>query len=231
MSNETVDNIDLKSDSKSNDNVKSEIDSSRTVYCMNLKSRTDRWEQTVDEIKKLGDTYQLIRYEATENKTDPISGHSQTFRGMIQMAKDSNMKAILIGEDDLVLCEESKVAWEAGLSELPDDWDILLGGAYYVRDRKMITPHLAKISDFCATHFILIRNTAFDLVLDHMNRNLGFKNIDRFMGKLTLLKKLNTYLVWPMMSSQREGYSDLRKKNVNDNTGNKRKGLVFLTIK
>ena len=197
---------------------------------MNLVSRPERWEQTVNEVKKLGDGYQLIQCEAVENKQDPTLGHSQTFRGLIKMAKDANMEAILIGEDDLVLCEESRAAWEAGLAELPKDWSILSGGVYYARDRKIITQNISQIFDFCATHFILIRNTIYDLILEHENKNIGFKNIDRYMGKLTALKKINTYLVWPMVSSQREGYSDLRKRNVDDNKANRNRGLVFLPL-
>lgn len=201
----------------------------KTIYCMNLTNREDRWKETIEEVKKLGDNYKLVRYEAIKNVEMPAKGHSQTFRNIIQMAKDQSMEAILIGEDDLVLYDKSREMWELGISELPDDWDILSGGFYLVRDRKPVTAHLCKVSDFCASHFILIRNTAFDLILDYEKNNYKIKNIDRYIGKLSTLNKLNTYVVWPMISSQRAGYSDLRRRNVNDNTLNKRRGLIFLT--
>jgi GR25 family glycosyltransferase involved in LPS biosynthesis len=196
---------------------------------MNLESRTDRWEQTVEEVKKLGDDYRLIRFEAIADSRNPQLGHAQTFMNMISYAKDNEMQAILIGEDDLVLCDASREAWEAALTELPDDWDVLNGGIYHVRGRKQVTPHLSTVMDFCATHFILIRNTIYDKVLNYTKRNFGFKNIDRYIGKLTQNGDAKTYVVWPMVSSQRAGYSDLRRRKVDDNRSNKRKGLVFLT--
>ena len=196
---------------------------------MNLASRKDRWEQTVKEVEKLGNTYKLERFEAIEDTRNPAHGNSLTVRAIIQMAKDQNMDAILLGEDDLELCDKSREAWETGVSELPEDWDILLGGVYYARGRIKVTEHLCKLSDFCALHFVLIRNTAYDLVLEYGKNNMGFNNIDRYMGRLAMRKKLNVYVVWPMVSSQRAGYSNLRKKDVDDNKNNKRKGLNFLT--
>lgn len=201
----------------------------KTIYCINLANRTDRWRETEEEIKKLGDEYKLVRYEAIENAEIPVKGHAQTFMNIIQMAMDQNMEAILVGEDDLVLYEESRELWEKGVSELPDNWDVLLGGVYYLHDRKSVSHCLCKVSDFCALHFVLIRKTAFDLILEYEKNNYALKNIDRYIGKLTRLNKLNAYVVWPMVSSQRNGYSDIRRKNVNNNISNKKRGLVFLT--
>lgn len=214
-----------------NNSQNEDFDCFRTIHCMNLKSNIERWENTIREVEKLGPTYRLIRYDAIRNKENPKLGHSETFKGMIYMAKQKKLEAILIGEDDLVLCDESRDAWESGLSELPDNWDVLLGGIYYVRGRQEISPHLCQITDFCATHFILIRNTVYDKILEFPNTNYGFKNIDRYIGKLAALGQLNAYVVWPMVSSQRAGYSDLRKRKVDDNRNNKRKGLDFLTEK
>jgi len=209
--------------------TETKIDCFRTIYCMNLESRTDRWEQTVEEVKKLGDKYKLIRFNAVANSKNPQLGNAQTILNVITFAKENNMEAILIGEDDMVLCEASKDAWETGLSELPNDWDILSGGVYHTRNRKVVTPHLCSLLDFCAMHFILISNTVYDQILSYETNNFGYKNIDRFIGKLTTNGSIKTYVVWPMISSQRAGYSDLRKRNVDDNRVNKSRGLIFIT--
>jgi hypothetical protein len=204
-------------------------DYSKTIYCMNLKCRPDRWAETVEEVKKLGNDYRLIRYEAVEDRKNPVRGNAQTFLDLIRMAKKQKREAILIGEDDMVLCDESRDGWERAVDELPDNWDILLGGVYFIKGKEDITPHLCKITDFCALHFIMVRRSAYDLVLNYEKNNYGFRNIDRYIGRLGVTGKLNVYLAWPMISSQRAGYSDLRKKEVDDNKTNKKKGLVFLT--
>jgi GR25 family glycosyltransferase involved in LPS biosynthesis len=144
------------------------------------------------------------------------------------MAKDQNMPAILVGEDDIMLYSKSAEMWEKAISELPDNWDILSGGMYQTQNRLKVSKMLCKVGDFSSTHYICVRNTCYDKILGYFKNNMQRKHIDRFMGKLSEQKKINVYLAWPMIARQREGYSDLRKKNTNDNITCKRRGLVFI---
>ena len=251
----------------------------RTMYCLNLKERSDRWEQTQTEFRKLGSEYTLHRYEAIPNADMPWVGHSQTFVNIVRMAKEKSLPAVLIGEDDLVLCSRSKEVWEQGFKDLPDDWDVYSGGAYLVTERKPITETLSKVGCFCSTHFILIRNTIYDKIIEHATRHGSYvpkpkftikrkpslnqrmrsrnrkkrlirritsrhgkgpsrepdwsknriqKFMDRYMGWLSENGKLNCYLTWPMVSSQRAGFSNIQNREVDVNEENELRGLVFL---
>lgn len=241
----------------------------QTIYCMNLAYRKDRWEATKREVKKLGSEYSLIRVDAIQNKEKPWLGHAQTFIKIIRMAQEKKLPAVLIGEDDMGLCKESKTVWEKGFKELPDDWDIYLGGIYYCSARTPISSVLSKIGDFACTHFILIRAKAYDKIIAYENMNQGgehlkrrkqksfrkpklalrrakqklsrqkqskpfvqrhvmMKFIDRFMGYLSETGTLHCYVSSPMISTQRDSYSDIAHVHVNRNGVPHCKGLVFL---
>jgi glycosyl transferase, family 25 len=200
----------------------------KKLYCMNLERRPDRWESVQKEIAKLGPEYELIRFNAIENKQLPAKGHSDTFISMVQNAKLDNQPHILIVEDDLLLHSKTAKFWESAYSKLPDDWDILLGGCYYIKGRTDVTDGLAKVTDFCSTHYILLNSKCYDKVISFNDNNLKLKNIDRFMGKLSAKGELNCYLVWPMIAKQDSGYSDLRKRTVDDNKNTLKRGLIFL---
>ena len=201
----------------------------KTMYCVNLECRPDRWKQTVEEFKKLGPDYTLNRFNAIQNVNDPVLGCATSFLTLIQMAKDQNMPAILVGEDDIMLYSKSAEMWEKAISELPDNWDILSGGMYDTKNRVQVSNMLCKVTDFSCTHYICIRNTCYDKILSYSKNNMGIKHIDRFIGKLSKQKKINVYIVWPMIARQREGYSDLKKSNINYNIGCQSNRLVFIS--
>ena len=201
----------------------------KTMHCVNLECRPDRWEQTVKEFEKLGPEYTLNRFDAIRDVKNPVAGTAKSFMTLIQMAKDQGMPAILVGEDDMTLYSKSAEMWEKSILELPDNWDILSGGMYYTQNRQKVSNTLCKVEDFACMHFICIRNTCYDKILSYSKDNMGRRHIDRFIGKIATQKKLNIYLTWPMISRQRASYSDLKKRDVNYNISCFNKELLFIS--
>lgn len=199
----------------------------KKIYCVNLKYRTDRWAEVQEEVKKMGPEYELIRFDAVKNKEQPAIGHADSFVNLLKMAKEEDMDNILIIEDDLLLHPKSKELYEDAFSKLPEEWDILLGGVYYAPTKEKVAEKLFKLNDFCATHFVLFNKKCYDKIIGYKKNNFKRKNLDRFMGHLAKQKKLNCYVVWPMFAKQRAGYSDLRKRKVDDNKARAKK-LNFL---
>jgi GR25 family glycosyltransferase involved in LPS biosynthesis len=201
----------------------------RTMYCVNLESRPDRWRQTVEEFKKLGPDYTLNRFNAIRNTRNPELGCATSFLTLIQMAKDQNMPAILVGEDDIMLYSKSAEMWEKAISELPDNWDVLSGGTYIIKNRMKVSSTLYKVNNITCMHYICIRNTCYDKILSYFKNNMGKQAIDRFIGELSQQKKINVYLVWPMIAGQRPSYSNLEHKNVDYHKTYRYNKLLFLS--
>jgi hypothetical protein len=188
----------------------------QTAYCMNLDSRKDRWELVTEDFKKLQKLMdiKLERISAVPIPDKPQLGVAQTVHKIINIAKEKNLDNILILEDDLYIIEAQKIV--DCLSDAPKDWDILSGGVYHYIPDNSVNENWMKMRDFCSLHFIIIRNTIYDSVL----KCDGSNHIDRALGALVRSGKIKMYLMHPMPCQQRPGFSNIRKRNVDDNKRN-----------
>ena len=139
------------------------------------------------------------------------------------MAKKANYKQILICEDDVTFHLQSIDIWKAALQELPNNWDILLGGISNFdcnRVCKSKYKNLVKINDFSGEHMMLVNEKAYDILLTYINNlklNKKILHFDRFLGSLAKQKILNIYCTVPFTSVPiYKGFSNIRNKYVND---------------
>lgn len=189
-----------------------------TAYCMNLDSRTDRWAQVSKDFERLRAVMDINieRVSAIENTTQPQNGLTETFKSIIKLAKSRQLPYVLILEDDLFVADPQKVI--ECLNNAPEEWDILLGGVYYYVPNKEHDENWMLMKDFCSLHFIVISETIYDKIL---GLNTKGQHLDRVLGGLTRFGGLRTYLMHPMPCQQRAGFSNLRKRAVNDNATRK----------
>jgi hypothetical protein len=196
-------------------------------YVIHLSHRSDRREILEREIPKLG-----IRYEIQEGVKTPNNGYvgvSMGFREIIKKAKSQKLEQVWIFEDDLhVLHEDSKLKLQQSIDDLPEDWDMLLGGIYgsYEYDimDNMISDNLMKLTDFSAMHCCLIRDTMYDVILNHTPEKGGTRHIDRYVSEKIRKDGLNVYVSIPYPVMQYDGFSDnvgcqtVHNRRVNDKT-------------
>jgi len=185
-----------------------------TAYCMNIDYRTDRRKQVIKDFQRLQNVadINIERISAVENTQRPALGVAQTFKRIIKNAKDNNLEHVLIIEDDLFVIDAQKVI--NSLNNVPEDWDILLGGVYHYVPDKKYNQYWMRVKDFCSLHFIIIRDRIYDKVLAIDSR---VKHMDRLLGAEVKKSVFNAYLMHPMLCQQRPGFSNIRKKPVNDN--------------
>ena len=76
------------------------------------------------------------------------------------------MSNILICEDETQFNKKSKKTWTDSVKQLPDNWDILLGGVscyYKPKDLKNnVYKNLIKVGDFSGEHMILVNKKAYN---------------------------------------------------------------------
>ena len=184
-----------------------------SVHCINLETRTQRWETVSKDIQPLQELlgFDFVREDAITHST-PFVGLRQTVQSIVRRAKEQSLDYVAIAEDDLFVLDPEKV--KTCLENPPDDWDLLSGGVYhYIPKKTGHTPHWKKLDDYCSMHFVIIRHTMYDRILALEERT----NIDRKIGKWIKEFGYNVYVMYPMPCKQRMGYSDLRKRTVNYN--------------
>jgi glycosyl transferase family 25 len=194
------------------------------TYCVNLDRRPDRWSESLDEFNKFNLT-SIERISAVDGKTTQIQLKNRntntseialvmTNINIIQNAKKEGLKSILILEDDVEFTDEVNNISEY-FKFLPEDWDMVYFGGNHnthmrVQPPKIINEKVCKLHQTYSTHCVGIKETAYDIILDNLKDLV--KQLDVVYSDLQ--KILNVYSFYPMIATQRVGFSDIQDKTV-----------------
>ena len=194
------------------------------TYCVNLDRRPDRWSESLDEFNKFNLT-SIERVSAVDGKTTHIQLKNRntntseialvmTNITIIQNAKKEGLKSILILEDDVEFTDEVNNISEY-FKFLPEDWDMIYFGGNHnthmrVHPPKIINEKVCKLHQTYSTHCVGIKETAYDIILDNLKDLM--KQLDVVYSDLQ--KRLNVYSFYPMIATQRVGFSDIQDKTV-----------------
>ena len=192
------------------------------IYCINLDSRSDRWEECLDEFKKIGIENDVERVSAFQ-MTPGIAGCTKSHLECIKLAKLNNYNSVLILEDDVTFTDNFTEIYNAGVNQLLDKsikYDMLYFSANLYGDGNyLIDDNLAKISSAKAGHAYIVNSSVYDIIINafsdiqwnaphnwhhgnpnRMNMDTWYKNIQQ-LG--------NVYGIYPSLAEQRPSHSDL----------------------
>lgn len=125
-------------------------------------------------------------------------GINKAFKNIVRWAKENNLDRVCIGEDDLVFSAPG--AWQYYLDNIPDDYDIYLGGVYYAELQEGRI-----MNGYSGNTLITVHQRFYDFFIN-IDLPLDNKHLDRMLGCFAYEKK---YIVCePFVVSQLEGYSD-----------------------
>lgn len=172
---------------------------------INIKERTERLSQFLKEIDSFFLNKDITVIEAEVGKPSRIF-IAKSHKKAIQWAKDNNYDYVLIMEDDLRLQPNSFEYAQECFSNLPSNWDILLGGIYTTGGLKEENKYWNKTSTFSALHFYIVHKDAYDKIL---NMKSDF-HIDGWLARDKHLGggQLNCYVVKELFALQYNGFSD-----------------------
>lgn len=182
------------------------------LYCINLIDRSDKLESLKKNIKENNFKCKLIVIEAIKHNKGEI-GCGLSHQKIIKLAQEKKLEKIIVIEDDCLFNEKSFELFEKCLKDLPNDFDIFLGGISSGKPIKKITNNLCKLKKFSASHFIIYNKTVFNKVLEYKKGN-----IDIFLSNKIDTDNLNVYCSYPFIATQSICYSDIKKKVKNYNS-------------
>jgi GR25 family glycosyltransferase involved in LPS biosynthesis len=181
------------------------------ILVINLPSRTDRLLQIAEELYKWGIPYELVNATPHDNGAE---GLRITVEKIFRDAVAANLKSVLIFEDDAMFvdsCGNPNDTMEQVVKQLPPTWQILYLGAQCTNGFKAKpTNNLLLLDMAFATH-------AWAVSLDGMKEILAAgleAPIDNCVVK-TVQPKGNTYITYPLLCTQRPGYSDIGRTEIN----------------
>ena len=182
-------------------------------YCINLPERPEKWNAAQSEFKKLRGN--VLKWNATKEVIG-FDGCRKSHLGLMNHHLQTyGNELFTVYEDDVQFCVQNpQDAIEQAMRELPDDWDMLYLGATLTENLKKYSPHLYRLHKAWTTHAMIFNNQngVVDFILEN---NGGGRKIDVFYADV-VQQRFNCFITNPMIATQRNGFSDILNKNVNN---------------
>jgi GR25 family glycosyltransferase involved in LPS biosynthesis len=185
------------------------------LYVINLEERKDKLEHIVNNFSD----FNLIRVDAIKHQNG-AHGCFLSHKKCIKMAKDKNLKNIIVIEDDCVKNSEinflNKVTNIMNFLNVYEDWDIFLGASNTTEGKDIIKKisyekeKIYQINRGFTTHFMIYNYTSYDFFL---NADINRCPIDKCWHN-----NLRALTILPFIAYQLSGISDIHKVHV-DYTG------------
>jgi GR25 family glycosyltransferase involved in LPS biosynthesis len=192
------------------------------IYCINLDSRPDRWQEAKGEFEALS----ISSYERVSGvvASSGALGCAKAICNVAEKALSEGREAVLICEDDLYFPkgkEHTHSKLQAALAQLPADWDALYLGAtlidrFHARPVEAYSSDLLKLNSAFATHTIAYSRKGLQTLMQEVSAIPGHVNgiitryeaIDVYLAK-EYLHKNNCFITNELLSFQRPSYSDI----------------------
>lgn len=138
------------------------------------------------------------------------TGCAEAHKGIVRHLLATGAPYGIIGEDDLAFTAPG--AWRHfldGLAQLPEDWDIYLGGIHWHRILHGALPGrplLRTVQGFTGMHLYAVSAKCYTRLLA---APAGL-HLDMWLGQ----QDIHAYLCWPLAAIQAPGYSANQKRDV-----------------
>jgi GR25 family glycosyltransferase involved in LPS biosynthesis len=212
--------IDIAEKIKKNMNSKQKGgNETNKAYVINLDKRTDRWEEIQKNFKNSDIELERIAGIVDEN---PYKGCSMSFQKIIKIAKDKNLETVLIFEDDNYPIEMFNERWKTTklwLDSNLDKWDIFNGSAR-IKDELSVkleyeldnNVNLLSSTYILNNNWLYVNRSAYDRILEwKLYETDKSKCLDQYTGDK---ESFNVLFIYPFLSIQSNGYSDIEKENL-----------------
>ena len=185
-------------------------------YYINLTDRTDRNENAIKELSKLGITPNRMNAIKTEMG---IVGCGLSHLRCIQEAKSKGYPYVAIFEDDIIIDKPNLLIQKVN-KLINEDFDVLMLSGNNFRPFEEYNDYI-KVSKCFTTGAYIIKSHYYDTFIDNINNGLklllqtGDRNysIDSFNHELQRQDKW--WLITPICCYQMPDYSDIEKEYVN----------------
>ena len=167
---------------------------------MGLEAREDRWERCKEILKANG--IERVTHYITEIREPKWEHATRDFLDLLRLKRFNDL---LFFEDDFELVDGWKEVFKKAYNDLPGEWDLLYLGCNPQRALLRETPNLLRVRGAWMFHAVLINQSFIDYVLKVYNAKV-FPAFDEWIRQIAPERKF--YMTYPMVSYQREGFSD-----------------------
>lgn len=199
------------------------------IYCINLKSRKDRWEecrtefseQGLDRVTRINGVTGIpkgFKHSGTMgldqediNFPKKLAGSIGCLLSHLRIIKDARKrqyKRILILEDDVQFVPQMQQRFAAILDKIPSEWTMLYFGGNEIGTPERINENVIRVSHMLMTHAVAIDCSVFDELIQMLNECRA--PVDVYYAMIQ--KKHFCYVLYPYLAWQRAGWSDIEQR-------------------
>ncbi len=192
------------------------------VFCINLDKRTDRWEQCLDEFKRIG--LPSVQRIAARVETTPLDDCAMDHASCAGLGIINHDEMCLIMEDDVKFLVDSWKRVEDVIAELTAYdplWDMLYLGINADPDElrrsgppARLTANLYRVQSGFATHAYVIRSSVYQRIVQLVFKCRGSGIPHDVIYSRDLLPQVRAYCVNPLMAVQRPSFSSILNRFV-----------------
>lgn len=181
------------------------------TYVLNLRKRIDRLIHVCEEMSKYNIDFELVT--SIENKENGAEGLKDTIVELFNNALLNNYSKILVFEDDIKWVTDPNPTMEMVVKELPEYWHICyLGGQPSNGFNRRHSSSLLQLDTCFATHAWAISNQGMkEILASGLKAPIDNSIVD------TVQKQQKCFITYPLLASQKEGYSDIGGTEINWN--------------
>jgi len=190
-------------------------------YYINLRERVERNQNAKEQLSFL--EFDFERFEAI-GSSDGRIGCSLSHLAIIELAKKNNLPMVAICEDDIVF--KNKIVFKRHMDwflQNEDNWDVLMLGGNVVMPFTFVNPYYIKVLHCQTTTGYIVNGHYYDTLIQNIREGIKLllqypeNHFSYAIDKnwLKLQKRDNWFLVFPLNVTQKKGYSDIEKREVN----------------
>lgn len=189
------------------------------IYCINLDARTDRWQHAQEEFEKAGILDKVKRFSAVKENDGRI-GIIKSNLAIVKSAKERGLKNVLVFEDDVkFIVDNPQEILAKSIEQVGKlEWSLFYLGANTHEKLIKIKPNLILLKNAFAVHSMAYSSKVYDSFIkkfDGMEQIRSMDDIlDVFFARV-YQHKYTCLMVNPMMTTQMNDYSDIERRQVN----------------
>lgn len=212
------------------------------IFCINLDTRPDRWEQVQTEFDKVGILDKVERFSARTSKNEGgptgknvrgklkwknLDGTIMSHMSCVKYAKENNLDNVFIFEDDVYFKDYDKNKFQTALNSLKnEDWNLFFLGGNIINQE--INNKVEKKSDdlykvnvpIYAIHSYAVNQSVYNRILKNHYLRVDWEKQDIIshhkrvwsMDKYLGDKINKKHIMRNPMCFQKEGYSNINRE-------------------
>lgn len=193
------------------------------IYYINMDARTDRKYQIEQELKNMNVPWAKVQRVSGVVAAVGALGCSKAHLNALKDCQDHGYANCLILEDDFMFKSGRETVyaqfekfWQLNLA-----WDMVLLSSNTIRFETTYLDFLIRLKEAQTTAGYLVNSAFLPALLDNVSRGIelleqntsqGDYCIDQYWKRLQ--EQSNWYTFTPVLAHQRDGYSDIEKRNV-----------------